>query len=196
MHVEVNIVLEDYVEVKEKNIEIFEEINEGLVIEEKPEIKIVEEINENPIIEKNLEVKIEETIKEEIIEEVLNDLDEVKLDDCNVQAPIILMGDTETKFIDFIGEERFDVIIDFYLVNIVNCVKIKGQEVQVAQLMTFKFGKKTRKMKYSKYLFSWHGRFQISKMNSRTSLFQVEGSNIGHNLQFNFCNYLNFGIFM
>ena len=100
------------------------------------------------------------------------------------------MGDTETKFIDFIGVERFDVIIDSYLLNIVNCMKIKGQEVQVSQLMTFKFGKKTRKMKYSKYLFSWHGRFQISKMNSRISLFQVEGSDVGHNLQFNYFNLL------
>ena len=81
------------------------------------------------------------------------------------------MGDTEIKFIDFIGVEKLDVIIDSYLVNIVNCMKIKGQEVPVAQLMTFKFGKKTGKMKYSKYLFSWHGRFHISKMNSRTSLF-------------------------
>ena len=32
LHVEENIVLEDYVEVKEKNIEITEEINEGLVM--------------------------------------------------------------------------------------------------------------------------------------------------------------------
>ena len=37
---------------------IFEEINEGLVIEEELEIKIVEEINEDPIIEKDLEVEI------------------------------------------------------------------------------------------------------------------------------------------
>ena len=81
LHVEENIVLEEYVEVKEKNIVIFEEINEGLVIEEELEIKIVEEINEDPIIEKDLEVEIVETIKEEIIEEVVNDLDEVKLDD-------------------------------------------------------------------------------------------------------------------
>ena len=100
------------------------------------------------------------------------------------------MGDTETKFINFIGVERFDVIIDSYLLNIVNCMKIKGQEVQVAQLMTFKFGKKTRKMKYSKYLFSWHGRFQISKMNSRTSLFQVEEFDVGQNLLFNFFHLL------
>jgi len=37
--------------------------------------------------------------------------------------------DTETKFIDFIEVEIFDVIIDSYLVNIVNCMKIEGQEV-------------------------------------------------------------------
>ena len=43
------------------------------------------------------------------------------------------MGDTETQFIDFIGMEGFDVIIDSYLVNIVNCMEIRGQEVQVAQ---------------------------------------------------------------
>ena len=119
LHVEENTFLEEYVKVKEENIEIFEEINEGLVIEEEPKIKIVEEINEDPIIE-NLEVEIVETIKEEIIEEVVNDLNEVKLDDCNVQAPIILVGDTKTKFIDFIGVERFDLIIDSCLVNIVN----------------------------------------------------------------------------
>ena len=112
-HVELNIVLEDYVEVKEKNVEIYEEINGGIIIEEDHEIKInVEEINEDPSIHKDLEVEIVETIKEEIIEEVVNDLDEIKLDDCNIQTPIILVGDTKTKFIDFIGVERFDLIID------------------------------------------------------------------------------------
>ena len=63
----------------------------------------MEEINEDHIIEKDIEVKIVETIKEEIIEEVVNDLNDVKLDDCNVQAPIILVEDTETKIINFIG---------------------------------------------------------------------------------------------
>ena len=125
LHVKENIILEEYGEVKEENIEIFEEINEGLVIEEKPEIKIVEEINEDHIIEKDLEIEIVETIKEEIIQEVVNDLDEIKLDDYNIQTPIILLEDTEIKFIDFIGVERFDLIIDSYLVNIVNYMKIK-----------------------------------------------------------------------
>ena len=72
---------------------------------------------------------------------------------------IILVGDTVTKFIDFIGVERFDWTIDFYVVNIVNCMKIKEEEFHVAQLRTFKFGNKTKKMKYSMYLFSWHERF-------------------------------------
>ena len=103
LNVEENIVLEKYVEVKEENIEIFEEINEDLTMEEEFEIKIVEEINEDPIIQKDLEIEIVETIKNEIIEEVVNNLDEVKFDDCNVQVPIFLVGDTETKFIDFIG---------------------------------------------------------------------------------------------
>ena len=42
LHVEENIVLKEYGEVKEENIEIFEEIKEVLVIEEEPKIKIVE----------------------------------------------------------------------------------------------------------------------------------------------------------
>ena len=104
----------------------------------------MEEINEDPSMPKDLEVKIVATIKEEIIEEVVNDLNEIKLDDFNAQAPTILVGDTEQKFIDFVGLERFDLIINSYLMNIVNCIKIKRQEVQVAQLMSCKNGKKIK----------------------------------------------------
>ena len=68
----------------EENKEIFEKINEDIVIEEESKIKIVEEINEDSIIEKDLEVEVVETIKEEIIEELVNVLNEVKLDDFNV----------------------------------------------------------------------------------------------------------------
>ena len=79
LHVEENIVLEDYVEVKEKNIEITEEINEGLVMKEDPKIKIiVEENNENPIIEKELDDEMVEIIEEEIDEESFKDLNEIE----------------------------------------------------------------------------------------------------------------------
>ena len=195
LHVEKNIFLEKYVEVKEESIEIFQEINEGLVIEEEPEIKIINEIIEDHIIEKDLEVEIVDTIKEEIIEEVVNDLDKVKLDDCNVQAPIILVGDTETKFIDFIEVDRFDSISNSYLVNLYIYMKTNEKEIQVdffIPLMSCKYGKKNKGLKgqESKYLFILSERFQISKMNSRTSLFQVEGYDARHNLLFKYGNLL------
>ena len=81
LHVKENFVLEEYVEVKEENIEISEEINEGLTMEEEFEIKIVEEINEDPIIEKNLEVEMAKTIEDEIFK----DLNEIKSYDCQSQ---------------------------------------------------------------------------------------------------------------
>ena len=81
LHVEENIVLEDYVEVKEQNIEIYEEINENLVMEEYLKINIiVKENNEDPIaiIKKDLKVGMVEIIEEEIEEESFKDLIEIK----------------------------------------------------------------------------------------------------------------------
>ena len=114
------------------------------------------------LIEKDLEVEIVETIKEEIIEEVVNDLSEVKLDDCNIQAPIVLVGDTEIKFIDFIGVDRFDSIDSSYLVNLYNYMKTNEKEIKVdlfIPLMSCKYGKKIKGLKHSKYLFIWNIRF-------------------------------------
>ena len=68
-------------------------------------------------------------------------------------------------------------------------MKSKEKEIQVdlfIPLMSCKYGKKIKGLKHLEYLFIWSGKFQISKMNSRTSLFQVVGSNVGHNLLFNF----------
>ena len=98
LHVEENIVLEDCVEVKEQNIEIFEKINEGLIMEEDPKIKIiVEENNEDPIIEKDLEFKMVETIEEEIEEDSFMDLNEIKLYDFQSQDPFIFGGKQYTE---------------------------------------------------------------------------------------------------
>ena len=104
LHVEENIVLADYVEIKEQNIEIFEEINEDLVMEEDPKIKIiVEENNEDPIIEKDLEIKMVETIEEEIEEESFKDLNEMKSYDCQSQDLFILVVSNTPKFIILMG---------------------------------------------------------------------------------------------
>ena len=163
MHVEENIVLEDYVDVKEQNIEIYEEINKGLVMEEDPQIKIiVEENNEDPIIEKDLEFKMVETIEEEIEEDSFKDLNEIKLYDCQSQDPFILVVSDTPKSIDFIGVDRFDLIVSSYLVNLYNYMKTKEKEIQVdlfILLMSCKYGKKIKGLKHSKYLFFWSGRF-------------------------------------
>ena len=147
----------------------------------------------NNLLYRDLKVVIVETIKEEIIDEVVNALDEVKLDASNIQVPIILVGDTKTKFIDFIGVDSFYSIVSSYLVNLYNYMKAKEKEIQIyffIPLMSCKYGKKIKGLTHSKYLFIWSGRFHISKMNSRTSMFQVEGSDVGHKLLFNYCNLL------
>ena len=71
-------------------------------------------------------------------------------------------------------------------------MKTKEKEIQVDlySIDELQVWKEDQWVKYSKYLLSKHGRFQISKMNSRVSLFEVEGSDIGHNLPFYFCNSL------
>ena len=156
-------------------------------------IKIVKEINEDPIIEKDLEVEMIEIIEEEIEDESFKDLNEMKSYDCQSQDPFILMISDTRKFIDFIGVDRFDSIVNSYLVNLYNYMKSKEKEIQVdlfIPLMSCKYGKKIKGLNHSKYLFIWNGRFKISKVNSRTSLFQVEGSDVGHNLLFNYCNLL------
>ena len=99
------------------------------------------------------------------------------------------------KFIDFIGVDRFDLIVSSYLVNLYNYMKTKEKEIQVdffIPLMSCKYGKKIKGFKHSKYLFIWSQRFQISKINFKTSLFQVEGSDVEHNLLLNCCNLLIF----
>ena len=103
------------------------------------------------------------------------------------------MGDTETKFIDFIGVDRFDSIDNSYLVNLYNYMKTNEKEIQVdlfISLMSCKYGKKNKGLKHSKYLLIWNKRFQILKGNLRMSLFQVKGSDVGHDLLFNYCNLL------
>ena len=160
-----------------EEITYLEEINEDLVIEEDPKIKIiVEENNEDPIIEKDLEVEMIETIEEEIEEESFKDLNEIKSYVCQSQDPFILVVSDTLKFIDFIGVDRFDSIVRSYLVNLHYYMKTKEKEIQVnffIPLISYKYGKKIKGLRHSKYLFIWSERFYISKINLCNLLFLV-----------------------
>ena len=103
-----------------------------------------------------------ETIEEEIEEDSFKDLNEIKLYDCQSQDPFILVVSDTPKSIDFIGVDRFDLIVSSYLVNLYNYIKTKEKEIQVdlfILLMSCKYGKKIKGLKHSKYLFFWSGRF-------------------------------------
>ena len=68
------------------------------------------------------------------------------------------------KFIDFVGDDRFDLIVNSHLVNLYNYMKTKEKEIQVdlfIPLMSFKYRKKIKRLKHSRYLFIWSERFQI-----------------------------------
>ena len=132
-------------------------------MEEDPQVKIiVEENNKDLIIEKDLEVEMIETIEEEIEEESFKDLNEIKSYDCQSQDPFILVVSDIPKFINFIGVDRIESIVNSYLVNLYNYMKTKKKEIQVyffIPLMSCKYGKKIKGLKNSKYLFIWSGRF-------------------------------------
>ena len=134
-----------------------------------------------------------------IIENIVEDPNEVKNEDesitHNLQIPVDLLKMT-TQYVDFLGVENFNFIINPFLIDVANKLKVDEKKFYAILHEEFKFQNWIKLLEHSKYLFIWSGRFQISKMNSRTSLFQVEGSDVGHNLLFNYCNLLFFSIFV
>ena len=74
------------------------------------------------------------------------------------------------------------------LIDVANKLKVDEKKFYTTLYEGFKFQNRIKLLKHSKYLFIWSGRFQISKMNSRTSLFQEDGFDVQHNLLFNYCN--------
>ena len=128
-----------------------------------------------------------------IIENIVEDPIKVKYEDestaHNLQLSIDLLKMT-TQYVDFLGVENFDFIINPLLNDVTNKLKVDVKKFYATLYEEFKFQNQIKLLKHSKYLFIWKGRFKIPKMNSRTSLFQVEGSDVGQNLQINLCNLL------
>ena len=122
-----------------------------------------------------------------IIENIVKDPTEVKYDDesiiRNPQVLIDLLKMT-TQYVDFLRVENFNFIINPLLIDVANKLKVDEKKFYATLHEEFKL------LKHSKYLFIWSRKFQILTINSRTSLLQVKGSNIGHSLIFNFRSYL------
>ena len=94
------------------------------------------------------------------------------------------------QYVNLLGVENFNFIINHLLIDVANKLKVDKKKFYATLYEKLKFQNQIKLLKHSKYLFIWKGRFQFSKMNSMTSLFQVEGSNVGQNLQSNLCNLL------
>ena len=128
-----------------------------------------------------------------IVKNIVEDPIEVKYDDKstthNPQVSVDLLKMT-TQNDDFLGVENFNFIISPLLIFVANKLKVDENKFYATLYEEFKFQNRIKSLKHSKYLFNWSEIFQISTINSRTSLFQVEGSDVGHSLIFNFCNYL------
>ena len=128
-----------------------------------------------------------------IIENIVEDPLEVKGEDKSIthnpQVPVDLLK-TTTQYVDFLEVENFNFIINPFFIDVANKLKVDEKKFYATLYEGFKFQNRIKLLKHSKYLFIWSGRFQISRMNSRTSLFQVEGSDVGQNILINFCNLL------
>ena len=165
--------------------ETFEVVKKGQDLQQVVELKL----------EKKTELIVEDHRNQEIviIENIVEDPLEVKGEDesitHNPQVPVDLLK-TTTQYVDFLGIENFNFIINPFLIDVANKLKLDEKKFYATLYEGFKFQSLIKLLKHLKYLFIWSGRFQISKMNSRTSLFQMEGFDVGHNLLFNYCNLL------
>ena len=116
-----------------------------------------------------------------IVETIVEDSIEVKYEDesttHNPQVSVDLLKMT-IQYIDFLGVENFNFIINSVLIDVANKLKVDEKKFYATFYEGFKFQNQIKLLKHSKYLFIWSGRFQILKMNLRTSLIQVEGSDL------------------
>ena len=135
--------------------------------------------------DKNQEMVINENIVEDPIE--------VKYDDQSIihnpQVPVDLLKMT-TQYVDFLRVENFSFLFNPLLIDVANKLKVDEKKFSATLYEEFMFQNWIKLLQYSKYLFIWSERFQISTINWRMSFFQVEGSNVEHGLIFNYCNYL------
>ena len=127
-------------------------------------------------LEKKNELIVEDHRNQEIviIENIVEDPPKVKGEDESItHNPQVLFDllKTTTQYVDFLGVENFNFIINPFLIDVANKLKVYEKKFYATLYEGFKFQNRIKLLKHSKYLFIWSGRFQISRMNLRTSLF-------------------------
>ena len=146
------------------------------VIELKIEDTTCQKFDED-IKEKKVELFVDNAKNQEmvIIENIVKDPLEVKFYDesiiHNPQVPVDLLKMT-TQYVDFLGVENFIFIFNPLLIDVANKLKVDEKKLYATLYKEFKF---QNRIKFLKYLFIWSKRFQISTINSRTSLFSRGG---------------------
>ena len=164
------------------------------VIELKIEDTTCQKFDED-VKEKKVELTVDNDRSQEMvtIENIVEDPIEVKYKDefitHNPQVPVDLLK-MITQYVDFLGVENINFITNPLLIDVANKLKVEENKFYATFYEEFRFQNQIKLLKHSKYLFIWSERFQISTINSRMSLFQVEGSDVRHSIIFKFCKYL------
>ena len=162
--------------ISKENFEVFKKDQDLLqVIELKIENTTCQKFEEE-VKETKVELIVNNDKNEEmlIIENIVEDSIKVKYEDesttHNPQVSVDLLK-MATPYVDFLGVENFNFTINPLLIDVANKLKIDEKKFYATLYDRYKFQNRIKLLKHSRYLFTCSGRFQISKMNSRTSLF-------------------------
>ena len=187
--------------ISKENFEMVEKYQDlQQVVELKLEDTTCQKFDEE-VKEKKVELIVDNDKNQEmvIIENIVKDSIEVKYENesitHNPHVSVNLLKMT-TRYVDFHGVEIFNFIINPLLIDVANKLKVDEKKFYATFYEGFKFQNRIELLKHLKYLFIWIKRFQISNTNLRTSFFQVEGSDVGHNFQISLCNLLFLIIFL
>ena len=133
------------------------------VIELKFEDTTCQKFDED-VKEKKVELIVDNDRNQEmiIIENIVEDPIEVKYKDESIthnhQVPVELLKMT-TQYVDFLGVENFNFIINPLLIDVANKLKEEEKKFYDTLYGGFKFQNRIKLLKHSKYLFIWSRRF-------------------------------------
>ena len=93
---------------------------------------------------------------------------------------------SQVGFVDFLGVQQYDWILHIHIVDLINQLK-HAEKISLQVIFGVEhFWKGIKKLKFSKYLFLWNGRWQISNENSWASSFEEKENDVGQDIEPNY----------